>query len=74
MLSADVVPIRNPVTGQPHRAQIALPEGFEFDRAEMGSADFRVRVDGLADFEHEKCYAALWHAQFGPYGVVRAAA
>lgn len=31
-------PIRNPVTGEPHRARIDLPNGFEYDIAEMGSA------------------------------------
>ncbi|MGH6914074.1 MAG: DUF1326 domain-containing protein [Geminicoccales bacterium] len=30
-------PIRNPVTGQPHRARIELPDGFEYTVAEMGS-------------------------------------
>lgn len=31
-------PIRNPVTGQPHRARIDLPNGFEYSLAEIGSA------------------------------------
>ena len=31
-------PIRNPVTGQEHRARIDLPHGFEYELAEMGSA------------------------------------
>ena len=30
-------PIRNPVTGAVHRAQIVLPHGFEYTVAEMGS-------------------------------------
>jgi hypothetical protein len=29
-------PIRNPVTGDPHRVQIALPQGFEYAIAEVG--------------------------------------
>ncbi len=31
-------PIRNPITGETHRARIDLPDGFEYDIAEMGSA------------------------------------
>ena len=31
-------PIRNPVTGDVHRARIDLPHGFEYSIAEMGSA------------------------------------
>ena len=30
-------PIKNPVTGQEHRAQIHIPDGFEYSIAEMGS-------------------------------------
>ncbi|MEO6299240.1 MAG: DUF1326 domain-containing protein [Paracoccaceae bacterium] len=33
----DAEPIRNPVTGDEHRARIDLPHGFEFRRAEMAS-------------------------------------
>lgn len=32
-----VEPIRNPVTGEEHRALIKLPEGFEYKEAEMGN-------------------------------------
>ena len=30
-------PIKNPITGDPHRARIVLPMGMEFKEAEMGS-------------------------------------
>lgn len=30
-------PIRNPVTGAPHRVRIDLPHGFEYTLAEIGS-------------------------------------
>ena len=36
-------PIRNPVTGNPHRARIDLPHGFEYSVAEVGSASSTVR-------------------------------
>ena len=32
-----VEPIRNPVTGETHRAIIKLPDGFEFKEAEMAN-------------------------------------
>jgi predicted metal-binding membrane protein len=31
-------PILNPVTGEPHRARISLPQGFEYTLAEVGMA------------------------------------
>lgn len=33
-------PIRNPVTGEPQRARLVLPDGFEFTEAEMASGSF----------------------------------
>ena len=55
-----VEPIKNPVTGEPHRARIVLPEGFEYKEAEMGNT-VSMKVTGTAPlaFEHESCYAQL---------------
>ena len=33
----NIEPIKNPVTGEEHRARIVLPDGFEFKEAEMGN-------------------------------------
>ena len=56
---SEVQPIKNPVTGEEHRARIVLPDGFEFKEAEMGNAvRFWVRTDGLS-FEHTNSYAHL---------------
>ncbi len=53
-------PIKNPVTGEEHRARIVLPEGFEYQEAEMGNAVYvRVRSDERVAFEHENTYAQL---------------
>jgi len=38
-------PIRNPVTSEPHRALIDLPDGFEYRLAEMGSATEPLLLD-----------------------------
>jgi hypothetical protein len=37
LISISGEPIRNPVTGEEHRAQIHLDDGFEYQYAEMGS-------------------------------------
>jgi hypothetical protein len=63
-----IEPIRNPVTGQPHRAIIRLPEGFEFREAEVASGTFDGR--GELGFAHRDCYACLTHVAYGPYGVI----
>jgi len=49
-------PIRNPITGDPHRARIELPDGFEYRIAEVGSgttrADGAVALDFRATHGH----------------------
>ncbi len=67
-----VEPILNPVTGTPHRARIVLPEGFEFREAEMGSGS--ITADGAIPMDHERSYAALWYAAYGPHGLIAGAA
>ena len=36
LITARGEPIRNPVSGEEHRARINLPDGFEYDTAEIG--------------------------------------
>jgi hypothetical protein len=50
-------PIRNPVTGEEHRAQIRLPNGFEYREAEMGNTTWMKVTAGPLAFEHRDCYA-----------------
>jgi hypothetical protein len=38
LIDATIEPIRNPVTGAPHRARVTLPAGFEYHEAEYASA------------------------------------
>lgn len=61
-------PIRNPVTGAPHRAVIKLPQGFEFREAEMASSRFW--STGAISQRHVNCYGFLTLATYGPYGIV----
>lgn len=50
-------PIRNPVTGEEHRAIIRLPGGFEYEEAEVGnSVQLKVNA-GPVQFEHHDSYA-----------------
>ncbi len=41
LVEAVVEPIRNPVTGAPHRVRVVLPEGFEYHEAEFASSRTR---------------------------------
>ena len=67
-LELTMEPIRNPVTGAPHRAQIRLPEGFEFREAEMASSTFK--SPGQVAFENKDSYGFLIDVAHGPYGII----
>jgi hypothetical protein len=56
----NIEPIKNPVTGEEHRARIVLPDGFEYKEAEMGNTVYcRVGAgEGLA-FELKNTYGQL---------------
>lgn len=55
-----IEPIRNPVSGDPHRVRIDLPDGFEYEQAEIGNT-VGARVSGEAplDFALEGTYGQL---------------
>ena len=50
-------PIKNPMTGEEHRAQIRLPNGFEYREAEMGNSTWLKVNAGPIAFEHRNSYA-----------------
>lgn len=50
-------PIKNPVTGDEYRAQIHLPNGFEYREAEMGNTTWLKVAAGPITFEHSNSYA-----------------
>ncbi|MXN67371.1 DUF1326 domain-containing protein [Stappia sp. GBMRC 2046] len=62
-------PIRNPVTGEPHRARINLPTGFEYDVAEVGSGS--TRAEGAIKLDLNDSHAHLAHMHMNNHGVVR---
>ena len=65
-------PIRNPVTGDIHRARIDLPHGFEYGLAEMGSATFK--TTGPIEMSFKDCYAQFAHIHLNNHGMVKSAA
>ena len=63
-------PIRNKVTGAESRAQIVLPEGFEYAVAEIGSASSRTQ--GPVQVEMNDTYGQFARLHLNNHGVVRA--
>lgn len=65
-------PIRNPVTGAEHRARIDLPNGFEYEIAEIGSGTSKSTGEIKLDFKSSYGQFAAIH--LCNTGVVRGAA
>jgi hypothetical protein len=63
-------PIRNKVTGAPTRAQIVLPEGFEYTLAEIGSASSKTM--GPLQVALTDSYGQFARLHLNNHGVVRA--
>lgn len=64
-------PIRNPVTGDIHRARIDIPNGFEYELAEMGSASTQATGEIKLSLENSYCQFAELHLSNS--GIVRSA-
>ncbi|MBH5372029.1 DUF1326 domain-containing protein [Bradyrhizobium glycinis] len=67
VLETDVEPIKNPVTGDPHRIQVVMPEGFEHRAAEVASAN--IRSTGAIPFETRGTHSSLANVVQTPKGV-----
>ncbi|MHC4052233.1 DUF1326 domain-containing protein [Bradyrhizobium sp. 25ACV] len=67
VLETDVEPIKNPVTGDPHRIQVVMPEGFEHRAAEVASAN--IRSTGAIPFETQGTHSSLANVVQTPEGV-----
>lgn len=52
-------PIRNPVTGEVHRAIIELPSGFEASRMDQSSTRTVVSNDGYLNFQYSGTYGSF---------------
>ena len=62
-------PIRNKVTGAESRAQIVLPDGFEYAVAEIGSASSKTK--GPVQVEMKDSYGQFAQLHLNNHGVVR---
>ncbi len=65
----DVEPVRNPVTGKPHRAQIVLPEGFGSTLMETASGT--VRSTGSVALDFANTFAGISRLHMTDRGIVR---
>lgn len=61
-------PIRSPVTGEPHRVRIDLPQGIEFELAEVGSAT--TKCSGAVPLDLVDSYGQFNHLRHSGSGVV----
>lgn len=59
IIDTQVEPIRNPVTGEPHRAQVSLPGGFEYKKAEYASGGTRATGAVALDWESRHAHLAM---------------
>lgn len=60
-------PICNPVTGEPHRVRVDMPEGFEYRQAEIASAT--IKGTGEIVFDDSGCHSSLAQVTFTESGV-----
>jgi hypothetical protein len=66
---SDVEPVRNPVTGKEHRAQIVLPEGFATTLIETASGTFK--STGAVPLDFADTYAGISKLHMTDRGIVR---
>ena len=67
ILETEVEPIKNPITGAPHRIQVVMPEGFEHISAEIASAN--IHSTGAIKFETKGTHSSLATVVQTPQGV-----
>ncbi|MDJ0956806.1 MAG: DUF1326 domain-containing protein [Arenicellales bacterium] len=66
---SDAEPVRNPVTGEPHRAQIVLPEGFASTLLETASGT--VKATGIVSLDFADTFASFSKLHMTDRGIVR---
>ena len=66
----NVEPIKNPVSGQPHRARIDIPSGFEYTMAEMASGT--VKTQGTIDLPYNNgTHSHMCELHWNNSGIIR---
>lgn len=66
-LVTEVTPIKNPITAEPHRIRVVMPEGFEHLEGEVASAVIHSR--GAIRFDTDGTHSTLAHVVQTPEGV-----
>jgi hypothetical protein len=69
ILESTAAPIRSPATGAEHCVRINLPNGIEFDLAEIGSGTTKTVASVALDFKDTYCH--FTHLRQTGEGVVR---
>ncbi|MYN12796.1 DUF1326 domain-containing protein [Pusillimonas sp. TS35] len=57
ILDTDIEPIRNPITGLPHRIRVVMPEGFEHEEGEVASSN--IESTGAIPFSTKGTHSTL---------------
>jgi hypothetical protein len=71
VVDARIEPIRNPITGAPTYAQIVLPNGFEYERAEVGSSTVRTSATAPVSLEWQGQHGHIARLDMTGKGLVR---
>jgi hypothetical protein len=74
LFDAHVAPIRNPVTGEAVRAQIVLPAGFEYERADAASGTVQTRPGASIPLAWDSRHAHFARLDMTGAGVVHSRA
>lgn len=69
MVETRVEPIRNPITGEEHRARIVLPNGMEFTEAEIASGTTKTK--GEIKLDLNQTYVHICRVHLNQHGVIR---
>jgi hypothetical protein len=59
VIDTAIGPIRNPVTGEPHRARVSLPNGFEYKEAEYASGTTEAKGAVRLTWESRHSHVAM---------------
>lgn len=69
LIDSSAAPIRNPVTGAPHRVRVSLPAGFEYAEAQFAAGASKSSGPVELDFDNTHSHIAAIH--WSTHGVVR---
>lgn len=68
LVEAEGRPLKNPVTGEDHRAEVYLPQGFEYDVAEVARGTATTR--GNISLSLQDTYGHFAHLHMTNHGVI----